>query len=121
MKIELFALATYPAGLTPAVELDVPDEAIGCRVELLRCTDSTPDVFPDEDQVFVHPKLLSDGAWLPWGSFGAIGGKLTTRFGVQMPVTFRDLELPTIGDRKLSFALEAAQPVRTSLTVEWIY
>ena len=138
--IELFPLSDYLAGVHASAEVAVPDAARGYRLELARCTDDAPDIWPDAAQLLrVQVEVLLVGkwmerdptdprrtvphsadGWLPWGSFDAYGGKHCRRgSSTPEPTSWLQarLRVPLPGRKLRAFMLTAAA-VRTRVTIE---
>lgn len=118
--VQLLPLADYQAGVTPSPEIDVPDSARSYELRLARCTDQTPDVWPDAQQLLrVQVELFIRGQWLPWGSFDAYGGRHLQRDGTTGACSWLRAGLRDVAPgRKLRAFLLAAAPVRASIEIE---
>lgn len=118
--MELSPLTTYAKGIHVSPEIDLADDVQSYRLDLSRCTDAAPDVWPDsEHKLLVQVEVLTGGVWLPWGNFTAYGGRHVQRDGTVAPTSFLKANVRGEGTgRKLRVALATDRAVRTGITIE---
>ena len=118
--MELLPLATYAAGIHVSPEIDLADDVQRYRLDLSRCTDDAPDVWPDaEHKLLVQVEVLTGGVWLPWGNFTAYGGRHVQRDGMVAPSSFLKANVMVEGTgRKLRATLTTDRAVKTGITIE---
>lgn len=118
--MELLPLTTYAAGSHVSPEIDLAGDVQSYRLDLSRCTDATPDVWPDAGQLLaVQVEVLTGGEWLPWGSFTAYGGKAVQINGTIGPTSYLKANVRATGTgRKLRATLVTDAAVKTGITIE---
>lgn len=118
--MQLLPLTIYAAGSHVSPEIDLEDNVQSYRLDLARCTDAAPDVWPDDTHLLsVHVEVLAGGVWLPWGHFTAYGARHVQRDGTVAPTSFLKANVMAEGTgRKLRVALATDRTVKTNITIE---
>jgi len=118
--MELSPLTTYAKGIHVSPEIDLADDVQSYRLDLSRCTDAAPDVWPDsEHKLLVQVEVLTGGVWLPWGSFTAYGGKAVQINGTIGPTSYLKANVMADGTgRKRRATLVTDAAVKTGITIE---
>jgi hypothetical protein len=104
LSAEAFPLASYAPGTYPLDATDIPDWAASLEIQVERCTDATPDIWPDAGvSIAVATEYSMDGGatWLPGQDYAAVGG-IYEEGGFQFPYSSAMLNwLPAGSGRKL--------------------
>lgn len=118
--MQLLPLTTYAAGSHVSPEIDLADDVQRYRLDLSRCTDAAPDVWPDAVHMLsVQVEVLTGGDWLPWGNFTAYGGRHVQRDNQVAPTSFLKANAMAEGTgRKLRTTLVTDRTVKTGITIE---
>ena len=98
---------------------DVPAGAI-YSVEIDRCTDSAPDIWPDTDaNISIDLQASIDGGvtWVAGGGASWNGGVHVSREGQEMPISWFRCAAPKSTGVKLRGKINVSRQVRTNISV----